>query len=75
MHKAFIILKVILKAAAIASIAAACAQGPLLISKSLWVAGRWASSEAKAFRSLPEPNPPPFEPPIADRTGPVLAPR
>jgi hypothetical protein len=33
----------ILKAAATASIAAACAQAPLLFSKPLWELGRWAS--------------------------------
>jgi hypothetical protein len=49
MPKAYIILK----AAATALVAAACAQGPLHISKFLWVAGRWASSEAHALRSIP----------------------
>ena len=33
----------IIKAAATASIAAACAQAPLLFSKPLWELGRWAS--------------------------------
>lgn len=72
MQKAFII---ILKAAAIASIAAACAQGPLLLSKSLWVAGKWASSEARSIRALPGPDPTPdpsqSAPPSGDLAGPV----
>jgi hypothetical protein len=37
----------ILKALIAASVAAACAQAPLLLSKPLWDLGRWASG---AFR-------------------------
>ncbi len=59
MQKAYIILK----AAATALIAAACAQGPLHLSKSLWVAGKWASSEARSFRAIPGLDPAPTEPP------------
>jgi len=67
MPKAYIILK----AAATALIAAACAQGPLHLSKSLWVAGRWASSEARSFRAIPGLDPARTAPPEIDNSGPV----
>jgi hypothetical protein len=66
MPKAYIILK----AAATALIAAACAQGPLHLSKSLWVAGRWASSEARSFRAIPGLDPAQTAPPEIDSVGP-----
>lgn len=69
MQKAYIILK----AAATALIAAACAQGPLHLSKSLWVAGRWASGEARSLRAIPGLEPAQASPPEIDGAGPVPA--
>lgn len=66
MQKAYII---ILKAAATALIAAACAEGPLHLSKSLWVAGRWASGEARSFGAIPGLEPIRAEPPEIGSTG------